>query len=127
MSDQEDALPALPPGSGWRTRADGFVEQHYTTYQMHAYARAAVAAYREDAERLEWLATRSMYAGRAPLADGTRVWFTPEIDFVCVKPDANALRAAIDSARGKGQAVPKLKVCTCGDRNGPDYCEVHAA
>ena len=42
-----------------------------------------------------------MYAGRAPLADGTRVWFTPEIDFVCVKPDANALRAAIDSARGK--------------------------
>ena len=101
MNNQEDALPALPPGSGWRTRADGFVEQHYTTYQMHAYARAAVAAYREDAERLEWLATRSMYAGRAPLADGTRVWFTPEIDFVCVKPDANALRAAIDSARGK--------------------------
>ena len=73
----------------------------YTATQMHAYARAAVAAYREDAERLEWLATRSMYAGRAPLADGTRVWFTPEIDFVCVKPDANALRAAIDSARGK--------------------------
>lgn len=61
MSDQEDALPALPEPywPGFRPSLDSRVDL-FTADQMHSYARAALAARDADLARY-----RSMYQGMA--------------------------------------------------------------
>ncbi len=184
MSDQEDALPALPEPywPGFRPSLDSRVDL-FTADQMHSYARAALAA-RDDAQgdqvadvaialeqqralkivadvaalRSDKDMTEAFDAGFVTACDEiehrlrTERWALGGVDgpLPAARDDArdaeryryirdsrpeernrlehyasDALDDAIDSARGNGQAAPK--VCTCGDRNGPDYCEVHAA
>ena len=88
MSDQEDALPALPEPywPGFRPSLDSRVDL-FTADQMHSYARAALAA-RDDARDAE----RYRYIRDSRPEERNRLEHYA----------SDALDAAIDSARGKG-------------------------
>ena len=112
--DMIAAAPAQPPQdeqrpAGWWNGLRAYDEEDYhgpsysavedTNHDIPLYSGVNPhSAVLRDAERIEWLAATAFYHGKPAEADGSRSWFTQEVDMVSTgQPTADILRAAIDA------------------------------